>query len=195
MKYALLVSLLALNGIAQAQDSDWLVRVGAHQVKPKGDNHDLVEVESDTQLTFSATYRLTPNLGLELLGALPFRHEIRLKDGTQVGETKHLPPTLSLQYHFLPEASLRPYAGLGLNYTLFFDEETTGPLSGSELKLDNSLGLAAVVGLDMSITDQLSLNLDLRWFDIDTAAELDGNELDTVEIDPLGLGLSLGYRF
>ena len=36
----------------------------------------------------------------------------------KIGETKHLPPTFSFQYHFLPDGQFQPYAGLGLNLSL-----------------------------------------------------------------------------
>lgn len=191
---ALALALASAAGAANA--SEWIVRVGGHSVDPKSDNHSVVNVDSAQGVTFNVTYLFTPNWGVELLAALPFKHEIDLNsDGSRVAETKHLPPTLSMQYHFLPDGRIRPYAGLGLNATLFFDEKTTGALAGTELSLDDSFGLAAQLGVDFALSDDWMLNVDARWFDIDTEAHLDGASLGTVEIDPYAFGVSIGRRF
>jgi len=79
-----------------------------------------ITVEDDSQLSFTVVRMLNPNLGVELLAALPFEHDIRL-DGTTIGSTKHLPPTVSLQYYVNPTTTVRPYIGTGLNYTYFWD--------------------------------------------------------------------------
>jgi len=178
------------------QHGDWLVRVGVGNVDPKSSNGLVASVDSGVALVFNGTYFFSPNLGFEILAATPFSHDIKLaSDGTKVGETKHLPPTFSLQYHFVPDGAFRPYVGAGLNYTLFFDEETTGPLAGSSLSLDDSFGLAAQLGADFDLSERMFLNFDLRWIDINTDAELDGVALEEVEIDPLVYSLTLGWTF
>ncbi|NIW24803.1 MAG: outer membrane beta-barrel protein [Gammaproteobacteria bacterium] len=116
-------------------------------------------------------------------------------DGTIVGDTEHLPPTFSIQYHFLPNGRFRPYAGIGINYTTFTSESTTGPLAGSDLSLDASTGLAIQLGADFMINDNWLINVDLRSIDIETDAELDGAPVATVAIDPSVFGINVGYRF
>ncbi len=189
------LAVVALCAAATAPAADWLFRIGAHNVSPKSDNHPVVNVDSGASLTFNFTYMVNDNVGVELLAAAPFKHDINLNGGGRVGDTKHLPPTLSLQYHFLPEARFRPYVGAGLNYTLFFSENTTGALAGSRLELDPSFGLAAQLGADIQLTDTWFMNVDLRWFDIDTDAQLDGADIGTVEIDPYAIGISFGRKF
>ncbi|MDA1074351.1 MAG: outer membrane beta-barrel protein [Proteobacteria bacterium] len=178
----------------RAEAGDWLIRVGTHYADPKSDNHDLVEVEAAFGVTFSATYFFTPNWAVEVLAALPFTHDIKLKGGPTVAETKHLPPTVSLQYHFMPDRSWRPYIGAGVNYTIFFQEDTTGPLSGLELELDDSIGLSAQLGVDIDLSQNLFLNLEVRYIDIETDASLAGSSIGTVEIDPWAAGLNIGFR-
>ncbi len=112
-----------------------------------------------------------------------------------IGDTKQLPPTISVQYHFLPDSNFRPYVGLGLNYTFFFDESTEGALSGSDLKLDDSWGLAAQVGMDFDVAPNWFLNVDVRYIDIESKAKLDGVSIGTVEIDPWVVGFNVGTRF
>ena len=185
-----------LISTAQAYEAgNWLLKVGVADVIPKSNNSDIVDVTSAFSLTLDVTYMLTPNWGVDLLAAWPFTHDIELKDGTTVGQTKQLPPTLSLQYHFLPQNNIRPYLGLGVNYTFFFDEETSGPLRRQSLSLGSSWGLAAEVGVDISINDDWFFNADLRYMDIDTDAKLDGANLTTVNIDPVVVGISIGRRF
>lgn len=188
---------LLLCPAVQAQEHDnWLVRVGVGSVDPKSDNGDIASVDSGTTLVFNGVYMLNQNVGVEVLASLPFSHDIKLAaGGTKVGETKHLPPTVSLQYYFNSDSALTPYVGAGLNYTLFFDEKTSGPLAGADLELDPSFGLAVQAGIDFDISDSMFVNLDLRWIDISTDAELDGAPLETVEIDPLVYSLTVGWRF
>lgn len=103
--------------------------------------------------------------------------------------TKQLPPTIRVQYHVNPTGTVRSYVGAGLNYTLFFDQETTGALAGSNLELDPSFGLAAQAGLDVSISSALFINIEARWLGIDANAKLNGADLGTVELDPWLYGL------
>lgn len=179
---------------ASAEPGDWLFRVGGHTIAPKSNNNAIVDVQNATMVTFNATYFLSDRWAVELLAALPYTHEIDLVAGSRVAETKHLPPTLSAQYHFLPEASVRPYIGLGVNYTIFFEESTTGALAGSRLSLDDSIGLAGQIGLDIDLTERWFVNIDVRYIDIDTKAKLNGSSLGTVNIDPWLYGLNLGFR-
>lgn len=177
------------------EPGDWLVRAGASYVNPASDNSDIVSVDSDTSLTINFTYMMTDVWALELLAAVPFKHDIELLDGTKVGSTKHLPPTLSLQYHFRPTEQFQPYLGIGLNYTNFFSEKTIGPLEGVDLNLGDSWGLAGQAGFDILFNDNWFFNLDVRYIDIDTKAALDGVSIGKVEIDPWVFGGHIGFRF
>jgi outer membrane protein len=189
-------ALLCGAATVQAESGDWLVRAGVSQVDPKSNNHPVVGVESDESVTLSGSYFFTDRIAVEVLAAYPFRHAITLNaDGSEVGETRHMPPTVSLQYHFLPDAAFSPYVGAGLNYTVFFDEDTRGALAGTQLSLDDSVGLAAEVGVDIALSHQWALNLSIRWFDIDTDATLDGADLGTVEIDPYVYSLMVSRKF
>jgi outer membrane protein len=197
-RLVLLASAIVLVApLAQAQDQgDWIFRVGGHTVRPKSDNSTLVNVDAGTSLTFSATYLFAPQWGVELLAALPFEHDVDLNGGGKVADVKHLPPTLSLQYQFNHNGTVRPYVGAGLNYTLFFDESTTGTLSGNKLSLDDSFGLAAQAGIDIAFTNGWVATIDARYLDIDTDATLNAStDLGPVEIDPYTIGLSIGKRF
>lgn len=183
------------NSALAAESGEWLVRAGPYMVSPKSDNGDLVNVDDSVGLGFNFTYRFTPNWAIEVLAAAPFTHDIELIGGPRVGETKHLPPTVSVQYHFATDSKFHPYVGAGVNYTLFFDEKAVGPLAGSELSLDDSFGLAAQLGADIDLNETWFLNIDLRYIKIETDATLDGSPLTIAKIDPFVYGIAIGTRF
>ncbi|MGA9572540.1 MAG: OmpW family outer membrane protein, partial [Lysobacterales bacterium] len=164
-------------------------------VKPAQNNNDVVSVGSATSATFNLSYMMSDCWALELLAAYPFKHDIELLDGTKVGSTKQLPPTLSLQYHFRPTEKFQPYLGFGINYTSFFSEKTTGPLTGSDLNLGDSWGIAGQAGFDVLVSDNVFFNLDVRYMDIDTKARVDDASLGKVQIDPWIVGGHIGFRF
>ncbi len=203
-RFAPLAIALAFGGLALpafAQDAgQWTFSVGAHQVNPKSDNGSLagntldVEVGSNVRPTVTAEYFVRDNLGIEVLAALPFQHDIDIKGLGKVGSTKHLPPVVSLQYHF-GKGNVKPFVGAGINYTYFFSESTSGALAGSKLSLDNSWGLAAHAGIDFKVGDKGAIRVDARWIDIDTDVKLDGANLGTVNIDPLVYGAAYVFNF
>jgi len=197
---ALAAASIAAPAMAQSK-GDWTASVGVGSVNPKSDNGKLaagtlaVDVDSDVRPTITGEYFIADNVGIEVLGALPFKHDININGLGRVGSTKHLPPVVSLQYHFNSAGKVSPLIGLGVNYTTFFSESTGGALAGSKLKLDDSWGLAAHVGVDFKINDNGALRIDARWADIDTKVKLDGAAIGTVNIDPMVYGISYVHSF
>lgn len=194
-----------LPALAQSK-GDWTLGVGVHQVNPRSDNGALdgaalelgrlpVNVDSDVKPTITAEYFIADNLGIEVLAALPFKHEISIDGVGTVGETKHLPPAVSLQYHFNSAGKVSPFVGAGINHTTFFSEKTTGALAGTRLELDDSWGLAAHAGLDFKIGERGALRIDMRWADIDTKVSVNGTRLGSVNIDPLVYGAAYVWKF
>ncbi|NGO88287.1 MAG: outer membrane beta-barrel protein [Halomonas sp.] len=177
---------------------DFFTRVGVAQVTPKNDNGALangalaVDVQDKTDFAFTLGYRFHDKVGIELLAALPFKHDIAL-NGENLASTKHLPPTLTLQYYPLggTQARVQPYIGAGINYTRFSDEQ----LAIGELDLDDSWGLAGQLGIDLLIDGNWALNAAAWYLDIDTDATVNGAAAGTVEIDPIVVMAGLSYRF
>jgi len=193
---ATLIAVATMSNPAMAvEKGDWLVRAGWTLVSPKSNNSDLVRVEDASSLGLNFSYFMTDNLAVELLAAYPFEHDIKLIGGDTVASTEHLPPTLSLQWHFLPQNPFKPYVGAGINYTGFFSTKTTGALDGTSLRLGSSWGWEAEIGTDIFLSENWLLNVSFRYIDIDTKARLDGASLGTVEIDPYVTTVALGYRF
>lgn len=203
------LGLAMTTGSAQAlQKGDWLVRIGASMVNPNESSSNPggglpagsdVSINSDTQPSFTVAYMFTNNVSFEVLGATPFTHKI---DGAgalagigQIAKVKHLPPTFSINYHFQPQASVRPYVGAGINYTYFFDEKATGALAGTSLSLDNSVGLAAQAGVDVDMNKKWFFNANVRYMKISTTAKFsNGYKLD-VDVNPWVYTLAVGTRF
>ena len=195
---ALLASslLVAFSTPAFAQSQgDWLLGVGVGNVSPKDDNGTLAggeaDVGSSTRPIFTAEYFVRDNLGIELLAATPFEHDISISGIGDAGSVKHLPPTLSLNYHFQTNSDFTPYVGAGINYTTFFDEES----DLGDLSVDDSWGLSLQAGVDYAVSDNGALRLNVRWFDIDSDVELNGASIGEVEIDPWLFGVAYVHRF
>ena len=197
---ALAVAGAAAPAFAQAK-GDWTLGIGVHQVNPKSDNGKLaggtlpLRIDSDVKPTITFEYFLRDNLGLEVLAALPFKHDIDVKGVGTVGSTKHLPPTVSLQYHFNRQGKVSPFLGAGINYTTFFSEDTRGALEGTKLKLGDSWGLAAHAGLDFKVSEKGAVRVDVRWMDIDSEVKVNGAKLGTANIDPLVYGAAYVLKF
>lgn len=197
---AAIALLVAPTAFAQSK-GDFTVGIGGHNVKPTSDNGALaggtlpVEVGDNVRPTITGEYFIADNLGLEVIAALPFKHDIDTKGLGRIGETKHLPPTVSLQYHFgAPDATVKPFVGAGVNYTWFYGEKTEGPLAGTELKLSNSWGAALHAGIDFKVGNG-AIRIDARKIDIDTDARLNGTKLGTVNIDPIVYGAAYVIKF
>lgn len=191
----LLATSIAVFGSSQVmayEAGDIMVKAGVIHVAPKDDSgFGDVKVKSDTQIGLTGTYMVTPQVGIELLAATPFKHSIEV-NGDRLGTTKHLPPTVSAQYYPMdPSSAIQPYVGAGLNMTFFFDE--AGAVKGSAAgPLSDSFGLSVSAGINYDIDDKFLANVGVWYIDIDT--ELDGAD-ETVEIDPIVVMAGVGYKF
>ncbi|PJJ99664.1 hypothetical protein CO611_04110 [Lysobacteraceae bacterium NML03-0222] len=188
---------MAAPAFAQSK-GDFTVGFGVHQVAPKSNNGKLinnsvaVDVGNSLRPTITGEYFVADNLGVEIIAALPFSHEISLA-GVRAGSTKHLPPTLSLQYHFgATDAKVKPFLGAGVNYTYFYGE---GLDNGAKLDLKNSWGAAAHAGIDFALHERGAFRVDVRWIDIDSKVRVGGANVGTVNIDPLVYGASYVLKF
>ena len=188
----------------------WSIAAGAHYVDPKSDNGTLtntdlglvanVDVDGDVRPTISGEYFIANNVGVELLAAIPFHHDFTLNDATGkellTGKTQHLPPTLSLQYHFdgyNTPMNIKPFVGVGVNYTTFFKEKAN--VAGTELKLDDSVGVAGHIGLDIPFAPTESFRIDARYMDIKTDATLNGTDIGEIDISPWVYGVAFVKQF
>lgn len=222
MTKTLLAAGFALSAMsANAYDAgDIIVRAGAISVNPSASSEVVapgvldvtVDVDNNTQLGLTGTYMFSPNIGVEVVAATPFSHDINVNEvALKAGDTKHLPPTVLLQYYPMEASSkFQPYVGLGLNYTVFFESYTSDDLDGvlagllntsvkGGLDLDNSTGLAFQLGFDYELSDNLGLNVAAWKIDIDTTATVYANDAKVtsfdVAIDPMVYMAGIFYRF
>ena len=111
--------------------------------------------------------------------------------GTEIGTLKHLPPTLSVQYHFTDLGAFKPYVGAGLNYTHFSNVSLP---AGVDIKR-NSYGLAVGAGFDYEIQKGIYFNIDVKKVQIKTTVSAGGADIGKFKVDPLLLGVGVGFRF
>lgn len=218
MKTALIaIPLISVLAAAPAF-ADFAVNIGAINVAPDDSSSSLnvieqvaglpngstaLAVDSNTQLGLTFDYRVKPHWAVQLIAATPFTHDIKVKgsaiDGLKVGKTKHLPPTLLAQYHFMPEhQTFDPFVGVGLNYTIFFDEQIDTQLSDTlqvlgvtsttdsvTLKAKNSFGLAFQAGVNIKLSDTLGVHMMVSKMDIDTTGrvQVNGSTVQSVNIN------------
>lgn len=212
----LLAPALLAASIAQAhQAGDIIVRAGAVTVDPREDSSGIkhgalgdlggkATLDSNTQLGLNFAYMLTDKVGVELLAATPFSHDVGVQGpvNLKLGSIKHLPPTVSLVYYPLNNASaFKPYVGAGVNFTWFFDEDLSSAAKGAGFdgfSLENSWGLAAQIGADYMINDNWMVNAQVRYIDIETTGKtsLNGDRVKVdVDVDPWVYMVGLGYKF
>ncbi len=219
---AVIVGLASVGNALAYQPGDMLLRAGITNVSPNDSSSAVTvdtvgnvgmsaDVDSNTQLGLNFVYFYDNHWAIEVLAATPFSHDVTLgnTDDNALGlgdgllaEVKHLPPTVSALYYFMAsESDFQPYVGLGVNYTVFFDETFTAARAGQSfdnLNLDASFGIAVQAGFDYKLNDNWHINASVRHIDIDTTATFDVLNLPAevdVEIDPVVVSLTLGYRF
>ncbi len=183
---AALMATTAAPALAQSQ-GDFTLGLGLGWIEPDSGSRTTVgtlNVDGNLRPTLTVEYFIADNLGIELLASWPFQHDINLAGTGKVAETKHLPPTLSLQYHFTNKSSITPFVGAGINYTFFFDDKGKGALAGVPVSLDDSWGLALHAGADVAITEKSAFRVDVRYIDIETDVKVGGAPIGKVKIDP-----------
>ena len=184
---------MLVAGHVAAQESPWLVRARAVQLNMANkDSTGLnLNVNDKTIGEVDVSYFLNKNVAAELILTLPQRQTV-YAGAAGIGNFKHLPPTLTLQYHFTDLGAYKPYVGAGLNYTKITGTNLT---TGHKLD-DSSYGAAFQAGVDVPLTKQVSLNFDVKKVyiktDVYTAA---GVNAGTLKLDPVLVGVGVGYRF
>lgn len=208
MKKLLCSSMLALglmSGVAaQAQSADsfdpYMVRVRGVFLGFENGQSGGLPLAGNTKVQavntwipeVDLTYFFTKNIAAELVLTWPQNIDINV-GGSKAGTIQALPPSLLLQYHFTDLGAFKPYVGVGLNYTIFY--QTNNILGGAASIKNNSVGFAGQVGFDYALTKNWQLNVDLKWIQMATDVSVLGNKVGTVNLNPLTVGVGVGYRF
>ena len=219
---AIAAAFLASTSAIATEKGDWLVRARLINIDPNvssGEITDMagtpvappsgVEVDSAVTLDIDISYFFTNNFAVELLLAIPAKHDVSTTGNLaalgNIGEVTVLPPALIAQYHFMPNNNIRPYAGAGIGYVFIYDEKTTDSLttglgaSTSGLDVDDTGSFLLQAGVDFDINKNWFVNIDAKYFWINTTATIQADGADAAKVefdlDPLVLGLGAGYRF
>lgn len=216
------VSLLSVN-FTNAQEENkiqdfkrWQVRVRGVGVVPD-ESAKIGIIGGDANISntlipeLDFTYFFTKNIAAELILGTT-KHDVNTVGSdisavggptsadVDLGSVYLLPPTLTLQYHFLTEEVFRPYIGAGVNYTIFYNEKQGSVVK--DIKYDNSFGYALQVGFDVMINDTFFVNADIKKLFLKTDVTVDASNLAPglsipadVDINPWLIGFGVGMKF
>ena len=211
LKFAALgIAMLAASpAMAEKTEGNWLVRARAVWIDPANKSDpipalgvpaDAIHVSDKLIPELDVSYFFTKNLAAELILTYPQKHDVTVTSSAigsfKAGNFTELPPTLTLQWHFNPEGNFRPYVGAGVNYTAITKVDLEVP-GGPGLRLDSSSwGGAVQAGIDFKVSESLFFNIDVKKVQIRSDVKTDdGVKISHVKVDPLLIGIGLGYRF
>ena len=200
LKQIALITLMGLSASA-AMAGQWQVKVGGSAVAPTQDTTVAAlgnaKIEADSELAFtpSVEYFFNDNISAELLLATPISHDV-LINGAEAVKIKHLPPTLTAKYNFKNSTGFTPYIGVGATAFIAWDEETSGVLAGTKVKVKDDYGYAAQLGFNYQPADAKNWGVfvDVRYADLNPKVEtvVENFKLD---IDPVIYTLGYSYKF
>ena len=189
-----------------AGESPWMVRLRVLGIIPDDSSsqittiHGEASVDSAVTLDLDISYFFTENIAAELVLAYA-QHDVTAENtdlgNIDLGSLDLLPPTLTLQYHFMPKNAFRPYVGAGLSYVLIPNEDS-GPVATAVDYDDGQVGFALQAGFDYFFTKNWCVNVDVKkvWVDVDVTVHALGTTVSTtVDVDPWLFGVGIGYRF
>lgn len=150
-----------------------------------------IEVSNSLTGELDLTYFMTDHLAAEVIAGTA-RHHIDY-NGSAMGRTWILPPTVTVQYHFSPDKTFSPYVGAGLNYSIFYDEKGT---NFPDLDIDNGVGYALQAGTDIWLNDHWGVNFDVKkiFLNVDASVANGAANVD-LDLDPWLVGAGVSYRF
>lgn len=189
-----IAGLMTSNAFAAAAEGPWLVRARAvHLDSADKDSTGLgLSINNKTIPELDISYFLSPNIAVELVLTVPQKHQLSSSVlGGEIGSLKHLPPTLLVQYHFTGNSGFKPYVGAGVNYTRF---SSVNLPAGVDIDR-NSFGAAVQAGVDIPLSGNLYLNFDVKKVYLGTDVSVAGVNAGSFKVNPLLVGVGLGWRF
>lgn len=161
----------------------------------------------------SLTHPLGERFEVELAGGYPPTEKIEGKgpatvgsipyDGVVITKVKQFAPTVLLNYRFGAYGGLTPYAGIGVNFTHFYDIQPTaegnaiggGPTT---VELSDSWGLAAQLGLRYRLKEHWQLNASLLKADVSTDMVSTSSGVErksSIDFNPTVAVIAVDYTF
>jgi outer membrane protein len=188
---------------AQKSDAFSITPLGAEG--PINVPADAITINKKTITDIDLEYFFTKHFSTELVLTYPQSQTVTLKGVGDLGTFKHLPPTLTAKWNFIPDGTFRPYVGVGVNLTLISDVNLKVPAAvsptGQDLPLDlssSSVGFAGQAGFDVKVADHFFINVDVKYVQLGADVKvpaLGGATITKVKLDPWLLGAGIGYRF
>jgi outer membrane protein len=203
---------------AQAQTAGtWMVKAGLNRIAPQVTSGNLsapglpgtkIDVQEADSLIVTGTYMITSHWSAEFFAGLPYEHDVTgdgaIRGVGRIGTVKQISPTVIAQYRFgEPAARFRPYVGLGLTYAYFYGEEGSGALTAltnpggrpTQMSVDSAFGLSPQIGASFWLTPKWFLDVSVIKTYLKTTSHLSSGQSIDTKLDPLSVGLSIGYRY
>lgn len=232
MKKSLLVLALAaalVPSFAMAEAGDFVVRLRATNVSPSeksnlgaqtdatygagtaqtfyGNSNAQLRVDNNTIPELDISYYFTKNIAAELILALGTRHDVNVSSAGAVaanlGSVNLLPPTLTAQWHFMPDQTFDPYLGAGVAYVLGMDRTLTANVGTTAypIRIERSnFGAVFQAGFDINLKDKWLVNFDVKKLWVGTDVELNYQnggykKIDSLDLNPLVVSVGFGKKF
>ncbi|HAT30071.1 MAG TPA: hypothetical protein DCW29_04240 [Janthinobacterium sp.] len=214
---AVAAAMAAASGASAQSAGHWSAIVGINKITPKVDSGDVsapalpgtkADVNADTKPIFTFGYAVTDNISAELDLGVPYKHDLigagSIQGTGKLGSAESLPPTLFAQYHFFaPKAMLRPYVGAGVTYAYFQKEKGSGQLTAllntggpaTSFEMDNKFAASFQVGSTLRINDHWFANVAVVKTYLKTKAHFSTGQTQDIRLDPLAVGVGIGYVF
>ena len=183
--------------IAQEAQGNWLIRARAVDLLfDNGQSKTVktldIKAEDRWIPEVDISYFFTKNIAAELV--LTWPQNIDIKAGSsKIGQIQALPPSLLIQYHFTDFGAFKPYVGAGVNYTHFY--KTSDILDGAARIDNDSWGLVGQIGMDYQLNKDWSVNIDAKYVQMNTDVHLGASNIGKLDLNPVTLGVGVGYRF
>ena len=152
-----------------------------------------------TTVVLTYEHPIAPNIGVELVLGIPPKIKATATGSVaflgEVLSARNVAPTLLFNYHFGASGdTLRPYVGVGVNYTKFINVTTP---YGWDVKLSDSLGLAAHAGVDYAISKQWGVFGSIGYAKVKSDLVAVGATVlqTTIDFRPLTYTAGVSYKF
>lgn len=206
--FLVVIVAFSMKGFAQ-QKGEWRARLRATYVQPEASANistigGSVDISHTVIPELDFTYFFVNNVSANLILGTS-RNKVTAT-GTALGDVELgkvwlLPPTLTVLYHLPVAKGVLPYAGAGLNYTIFYGKRNGPAIENITYK--NKLGFATQIGSDFDISKKWFINVDVKkiWLktenDVTTIPSVAKHATvhSDTKINPWMFSLGIGLKF
>ena len=208
---AAVASLAPIASHAQsAEENPWMIRVRAAYLDfQNGQSNNAnsqglgvatqnIRAQKEWIPEFDITYFFTKNIAAELVLTYPQNVNIYSNlNGQKSGTITALPPSLLAQYHFTDLGAIKPYIGVGVNYTIFGNTGNFGGINNALTVGNSSVGFAGQVGMDYMFDKNWGMNLDFKYITMNTKVNSasTGQNIGTLTLNPWVPAVGVTYKF